>query len=197
MNIYLVRHGETDNNYNKTYYGSLDCELNDKGKAQSLKVKEKLQNINFQKVFSSNMKRAKETAQIILGESHCEIIEEKRISEMNMGIFEGKGHEELKERYSKEWEMWCNNWKDYKIPEGESYIEFYNRVKEFFLELLNGEEDNILIITHGGVIKSICSYILGENLDIFWKIASRNGDIILIKYEYENLYLDSIVPVEI
>ncbi|MEW9095168.1 MAG: alpha-ribazole phosphatase [Clostridiaceae bacterium] len=197
MNIYLVRHGETDNNYNKIYYGKIDCSLNNNGRYQASIIKNRIEEINFDKVFTSEMKRAKETAHIILNDSKYELIEDERLNEMNMGIFEGKDHKELEENYSVEWKSWCNNWKEYKIPDGESYIEFYERVKDFFEEILRGEEKDILVVAHGGVMKSIYSYILGENLDIFWKISSRNGDIALIKYEYGNIYIDSIIPVEI
>ncbi|WP_315116190.1 alpha-ribazole phosphatase [uncultured Clostridium sp.] len=197
MNIYLVRHGETDNNYNKTYYGKIDCSLNENGRHQSSIIKSRIEKINFDKIFTSEMKRAKETAHIILENSKYELIEDGRLNEMDMGIFEGKDHKELEENYSVEWKNWCNNWKEYKIPNGESYIEFYDRVKDFFEEILRGEEKDILVVAHGGVMKSIYSYILGENLDIFWKISSRNGDMTLIKYEYGNIYIDSIIPVEI
>jgi alpha-ribazole phosphatase len=61
-------------------------------------------------------------------------------------------------------------------------------------EIKNIDAENILLITHGGVIRSIYSYILGENLDLYWKFASRNADISIIKYEYGNYFIDCIVP---
>lgn len=196
MNIYLVRHGETQSNNDKAYYGNLDCGLTHNGKLQALAVKDKLSSVKFDGVFSSHMKRARETAEIILEDRNCKIVEDKRAAEMNMGIFEGKKYEDLSKKYPEEWKAWCDNWKSYEIPEGESYVDFYNRVRDFFEDILKFQGENILVVTHGGVIKSICAYILGDNFDIFWKIGSKNGDITLIKYEYGNVYLDAIIPVE-
>ncbi|KAJ50328.1 alpha-ribazole phosphatase [Clostridium tetanomorphum] len=193
MNIYLVRHGETENNFKKVYYGKLDVELNDNGKEQIKKTKQKLNNIKFSLIYTSCMKRAIQTAEILVDNKDYIFIQDKRINEMDLGEFEGKGYEEIKTNYLLEWQRWSEDWKNFAPPKGESYVEFYGRVKSFIEDIIKTKDDNILIVTHGGVIKSILAYILGENLDIFWKFASKNGDVTLIKYEYGNFYIDSIV----
>jgi broad specificity phosphatase PhoE len=63
--IYVVRHGQTDWNLEGRFQGRIDIPLNEKGKNQAKKTKEKLEGIEFDKVFSSPLKRALETAQII------------------------------------------------------------------------------------------------------------------------------------
>lgn len=194
MNIYLVRHGETEKNTLKKYYGNLDVGLNERGKVQCEYLREKLKNIEFNKVYTSKMKRTIETADIILQDRNHEIIKDNRLNEMSMGDFEGKDHKELEKLYPKEWKAWCEYWKECSPPKGESYREFYLRVKEFIEEVLKEDVENILIIAHGGVIKSIYTYILGEDFDIFWKVSSRNGELSLIKYEYGNLYLEFKIP---
>lgn len=194
MNIYLVRHGETEKNTLKKYYGNLDVGLNEKGKMQCEYLREKLKNIEFNKVYTSKMKRAIETADIILQDRNHEIIKDNRLNEMSMGDFEGKDHKELEKLYPQEWKAWCEDWRECSPPKGESYREFYLRVKEFIEDVLKEDVENILIIAHGGVIKSIYTYILGEDFDIFWKVSSRNGELSLIKYEYGNLYLEFKIP---
>ena len=57
------------------------------------------------------------------------------------------------------------------------------------------ECDNILVCTHSGVIRAMYCYIMNEDIDLFWKFGSKNGDISLIKYEYGNLYIDSITHI--
>ncbi|BDR77597.1 alpha-ribazole phosphatase [Clostridium tetani] len=194
MNIYLVRHGETEKNTLKKYYGNLDVGLNERGKVQCEYLREKLKNIEFNKVYTSKMKRTIETADIILQDRNHEIIKDNRLNEMSMGDFEGKDHKELEKLYPQEWKAWCEDWRECSPPKGESYREFYLRVKEFIEEVLKEDVENILIIAHGGVIKSIYTYILGEDFDIFWKVSSRNGELSLIKYEYGNLYLEFKIP---
>ncbi|SUY64369.1 alpha-ribazole phosphatase [Clostridium sporogenes] len=66
MNIYLVRHGETEQNKRKNFYGKLDVGLNKKGEDQSYKVGELLKNVDFNKIYISDRKRTRKTAERIL-----------------------------------------------------------------------------------------------------------------------------------
>lgn len=195
LNLYFVRHGETEKNKSKCYYGSLDVELTEKGVLQAKKAGELLKDIKFQKIYVSEKKRAIKTAEILLESKKYNLIVDGRINERDFGEFEGKGHEELKELYPKEWAAWCEDWKNVSPPGGENYVELYERVKSFMDDILKLNEDNILIVAHGGVIRCIYCYILGGNMDYFWNFASNNGDISIIKYEYGNLYIDSITHV--
>jgi len=192
MNIYLLRHGETEENKNKFYYGKLDVSLNENGKAQALKAKEFLKEVNFNKVYTSERLRTKETAKLAVDERFNNFIADKRINEMDFGEFEGKTYKEIQRLYPKEYETWSNNWMGFSPPGGESYLMLYNRVKEFMAELFKEQSNNILVVTHGGIIRTIFCYVLGENLDNFWKFSSKNCDISLIKYEYGNVFIDSI-----
>lgn len=192
MNIYLLRHGETEENKNRYYYGKLDVELNEDGRLQALKAGQFLKEVMFDKIYVSERKRVKETAAIVLGESRNKLMEDKRINEMNFGEFEGRNYEEIKRLYPEEYEAWTNNWKSFAPPGGESYIQVYNRVKCFMQEILQVQEENILIVTHGGIIRTIYSYVMGGDLDNFWRFSSKNADVSLIKYEYGNLFIDSI-----
>lgn len=195
MNLYFVRHGETEHNKNQCYYGSIDVDITEKGVLQAQNGSEKLKNINFNKVYVSALKRTEQTANILMEGRQVELIKDKRINEINFGVFEGKSHEEIKEFYSDEWKIWCDDWKGFTPPEGENYIQFYDRTKSFMDDILKLDEDNVLIVTHGGVIRSVYCYLLGGSLDFFWSFGSKNGDITIIKYEYGNLYIDSITHI--
>lgn len=197
LNIYLLRHGETEQNLKGLYYGKLDIDITDKGIKQIEYINNKVKNITFDKIYVSNMKRAMSSADIILKDKHIPYIIDKRLSEMNLGVFEGKNYEDIQREYPIEYKEWSNDWKAYAPPKGESYISFYERVKEFFQEILKLEDENVLLVTHSGVIRSILTYTMGENLDVFWKFGSKNGDLTLIKYEYGNLYIDSIIHADI
>ncbi|WP_138202962.1 alpha-ribazole phosphatase [Haloimpatiens lingqiaonensis] len=192
MNIYLVRHGETGENAKGTYYGSMDVGLNARGIAQIETLANFFKKVNIDKVYISDTKRAHETAKIILRENPMEIIKDDRLKETNFGDFEGKTFEEISKRYPKECQVWSKDWKNFRPPNGETYVEMYKRVSDFMDELKKMNCDNVLIVTHSGVIKGILCYVMDGNIDLFWKFACSNGDRVLIKYEYGNLYLDSI-----
>ena len=193
MNIFIVRHGETNENKKMLYYGALDIELNHIGKSQSEIVGIKLSDIKFDKVFLSERKRTHETANIILNYRDAECIVDKRLNESSFGVFEGMTYDNIRKTYPKECERWDEDWVNYCPPEGESYRNMFKRVCSFMEYIKSIEAENILIVTHSGVMRSILCYIMDENLNLFWKFGCKNGDIALIKYEYGNLYLDSIV----
>lgn len=194
MNIYFVRHGETEQNKKKTYYGSLESPLTTRGIKQGKQAGEFLKDIKFDKVYVSEKKRTHETADFILKGQSLEIIKDRRINELDFGEFEGKNFEEIKANYPMEYEAWEKNWKSFIMPKGESYEQFYLRVKAFMDDLIkdNKDKENVLVVTHGGVIRSVYTYVLGGNLDFYWKFGSHNGDVSLVKYEYGNLYIDGI-----
>lgn len=192
MEIYLVRHGETIENSRKTYYGSLDCILNENGVNQGLILKEKLSNIKFDAMYSSEKLRARKTLELIGYNKN--IILDSRLNERDFGCFEGKTFKEINEEFKEEYDEWMSNWKGFTPPSGENFYDFYVRVKNFMEELKEKQYERVIITTHGGVIRAIYCYILDGNLDYYWKFASKNGDITKIKFENNYFYIDSIVP---
>jgi len=195
MNIYLLRHGETEENRKGSYYGKLDISLNTVGINQGNKAKVFFNDIKVDRVYVSDKKRTLEMAKLVLGETEIGFIQDSRINETNFGDFEGKTYAEISTVYPKECIFWGKNWKEFVPPNGESYIKLCERVKRFMEDIKNLEFDNILICAHSGVIRAIYCYVMNENIDLFWKFACRNGDISIIKYEYGNLYIDAIMHV--
>lgn len=194
MNLYIVRHGETEENIKKTYYGDIDCKLTLNGIRQAELAGEKLKHIIFDKAFCSEKLRAKETLKRI-GNMKNYIVD-SRLNERSFGIFEGKNYEELQRSFKSEYDEWTKDWKIYCPENGESFLQVYHRVKNFMDDLKKESAENILICTHGGIIRAIYAYILEGNLDTYWRFNSKNADISIIKLEYGYFYIDSIIPAE-
>lgn len=154
--ICIVRHGQTDWNKIGRIQGHTDIELNEIGEKQALIVKEKLKDIKFDKVFSSPLKRAVKTAQLICDE---DIILDPRLKERYNGELEGKIKSEIKV------------FPDFNDPEEtscgiESLNNFRNRIKDFIEEVLAKYKDkNILVVTHAGVCIYVRCYFEGEPQD--------------------------------
>lgn len=89
MKIYMIRHGETDWNKMRRLQGQVDIPLNEFGRHLAVETAPALKDISFDIVFTSPLKRAKETAELVIGERDIPIIEDKRIMEMGFGEFEG------------------------------------------------------------------------------------------------------------
>ena len=192
MNIYLLRHGQTEENKRGAYYGNLNIGLNEIGISQGNKASVYFNDIKLDRVYVSDKKRTVEMANLVLGQAKPTFIVDSRINETNFGDFEGKTYEEIKMLYPRECVCMQNNWMEFAPPGGESYIQLCERVKSFMEDIKKLEVDNILICSHSGVVRAIYCYVMNENIDLFWKFGCKNGDISIIKYEYGNLYLDSI-----
>ncbi|MCR5723266.1 MAG: histidine phosphatase family protein [Lachnospiraceae bacterium] len=89
MNLYIVRHGETDWNTEKRIQGQTDIELNENGVRLAELTSEGLKDVEFDCIFSSPLKRAYKTAEIIRGERTTEIVRDDRLKEMFFGKYEG------------------------------------------------------------------------------------------------------------
>ncbi|WP_392486327.1 alpha-ribazole phosphatase [Haloimpatiens sp. FM7315] len=196
MNIYFIRHGETLENEKSTYYGNLNVGLNKKGVSQITKWATFFENKTINKVYISDTKRARETSAIILKKQSDLVFTDVRLNERNFGDFEGKTYEDILKFYPEKAKDWKNDWKNFRPPNGETFMEMYKRVCDFMEDLKKANYNNVLIITHSGVIKGALCYIMDNNPDLFWKFSCKNGDRILVKLEYDNLFLDSITHVD-
>ena len=156
MNLYVLRHGQTDYNLQGRFQGQIDVELNDTGIKQAYKTKKLLNNINFDIIVSSPLKRAIQTANIVSGNKIIKI--DNRIIERSFGTLEGK--------YS------ISNYEEkinlYKI---ETFSSLCDRVYSFLDELKDSYNNvnNVLIVTHEGIAQIIETYF-NKNMNISnWK----------------------------
>ena len=160
MNIYIIRHGDDDERYRG---GWSNLPLIEEGIKKCEKLADYMysNNIKIDRIVCSDLKRAKMTAQIIADKYGMDIIPVKRLRENNNGIFAGMLNSEAEENYPH-----CHFGEleyDEAFPGGESPKEFFERIKKDFFELIeeNSDVDNLVIVTHGGVI-SIVRHILNN-----------------------------------
>ena len=178
--IIFIRHGETDFNRARLYFGHLDPDLNKTGVEQLRKTKilfekrEKMPDV----VFSSDLKRCSQSMEILQIDEETEKILTEDLREINFGIFEGKTYEEIKNKYPEKVEKMKNDWRNFKADKGESINEMMLRVAEKMNEIINQYRNKkILVVAHAGVIQALISYYLFGNLDGYWKFKINNGSI--------------------
>src|SRR3989338_5919677 len=97
--IYLVRHGETEWNEKKIIQGHSDIPLNKKGELQAKELGQEFKGIHFDAVFSSNLIRAKRTAEIAVLEKKLAVVTTNALRERMFGRFEGKHISELRKAF--------------------------------------------------------------------------------------------------
>lgn len=172
--IYFVRHGETEWNKLGIMQGHKDIELNEEGKKQAQIVSGKLSGVKFDKVFSSPLKRAKQTAEIISG---CVPIIDERLIERFNGELEGKYKDEIKV------------YPDFNDPNDtrfgiESLESFKGRINNFLEDITTKyKNQNILVVTHAGVCLYVRCYFEGEPDGVLYEKYKLNNCEVL---SYEN-----------
>ena len=172
MSEYFVRHGQTDWNVDHKIQGSIDIDLNEKGREQAAEMREKLKDKKFAAIFSSPLNRARETAQII-AEPHTDtpLIIVNELAERNFGDYEGKPNNG---DYYGLWQADNNETPNGETPEDLKIriYPFLDRIREEF----SGED--VLLVAHGGIGLIIETYYKGipETGDLL-EYASGNGEL--------------------
>ena len=161
MRFFYVRHGQTDWNLaRKMQGGQTERPLNETGIHQAEETRKILEGKQFDIVIVSPMKRAIQTAEIIIENRNVPVIIEERLRERKLGELEGNPITEKCEK-----EIWdCKLNKAY--ANGESVLEFEKRVIHFIEEAKEKYKNKtILIVAHGGVAKIFKKYLYGTPKD--------------------------------
>lgn len=170
VEIVWIRHGKTEGNKEKRYIGRTDQPLSEEGIAG---IKENLGRYpSVEKVYASPMKRTRQTAELIYPGQAPELVDGLR--EMDMGVFEGKNHAELKNRPS--YILWVATRGKISIPGGESMKDFGKRTMDAFTQVLGDMQAEGIkrsaVVAHGGTIMSIVSQLADDD---YYKYMVNNG----------------------
>jgi broad specificity phosphatase PhoE len=163
--IYLVRHGEAEGNARGIIMGHRDMPLTAKGEAQARETAEKLKDIHFDHVYSSDLIRARRTAEIILQEKKLAITTSKLLRERTYGIHEGKNYADYSEDTKTFWdslEKLSEEGRNKVIhPDGiESDAEIARRMITFLKEIaVASPGKTVLVATHGGILRAFLIHI--------------------------------------
>ena len=172
MEIYIVRHGQTIWNASGLLQGSAEIELNEWGRELAGKTGMELEDVHFDKIYSSPLIRAYETACLIRGHRNIEIIRDERLCELCFGENEGKNFKELLKDTSNDFHYFFDRPQLYKAPKGgESFEQISIRAKEFMEEIVEpqkNEFERIMIVGHGALNKAIMRHIRKNEISEYW-----------------------------
>lgn len=192
MRIFLVRHGKDDGNYRGGW--SL-VPLTEEGINQVKKLAEFLNTqkdyYNIEKIISSDLERARQTTNIINEKLNVNVEFTERLREMNNGKIAGMLNKDVEKIYPG---LYYNTLRiDERYPGGESPIEFHDRIIKDFKDIVkeNKNHNNIMIVTHSGVINIIYRYI--NNMEWSNKIKSikvSNASIYSLILDNNNRYFE-------
>ncbi|TFB22942.1 histidine phosphatase family protein [Filobacillus milosensis] len=170
--IGVVRHGITDWNVAGRAQGSSDIPLNEQGLVDAAKLAARLKEEDWDVIYSSDLKRARQTANVIAEQIGAKVIEDTRIREASGGLIEGTTKAERIEK-------WGENWRQMDLGI-ESYDSVVKRGMEFLQEIVGKHPDeNVLIISHGSFIRQVLNALV-EDVEEYFHLGNTS----LTKLQY-------------
>lgn len=174
MRLYIVRHGITEWNVLKKVQGSADIPLAEEGIRLARLTGEALKDVPFDLCFSSPLQRARQTAELILGErlNQVPIFLDKRIQEIDFGVLEGTRFKDESGRVvNRQMEVFFTAPLQFERPEnGENILDICKRTREFWEEKISDPElkdKTILVASHGCAVRAILQNIY-RDVEHFW-----------------------------
>ena len=158
-----MRHGQSTWNHERRIQGQLDPPLSDEGRRQAARLGRRLAGREFAGLYSSDLKRAAETAQLVGQAVGVEPTPMAELREIYLGQWEGLRTEDLAARFPDAWARWTAEPDWDLVPGGEGAAAFEVRVGRaldaLFRRHANGD---VLVVTHGGVIQIALHHVVGR-----------------------------------
>lgn len=184
MEIFIVRHGESEGNRDNKFRGRKDFPLTEKGRKQAEETGKFLRKYGkFDVIFTSPLIRAKETATIISNFLSSEVVVEQSIHNIKLGDWEGKSKEEIRRKYPEKWKLWIEEPEKLILPNGESIDQIRERTTKWIQNIIQRDYKKIVIVTHRAVIKPLLAGLLDVNPPYFWKFHIDTGSFSIVRYE--------------
>ena len=184
MKIILARHGETPWNAAGRYQGQIDIPLSENGQAQARKLGERLRDVAITRAVSSQLSRARTTAELALGDVRKNILQiDERLQEIAHGKWEGLLAQEIAEQDPITFKAWRDAPQSVHMPDGESLQQVLDRAWQGFATACEGlgDDDTLLVVAHDAVNRVLLCKILGLGLDRLWAFRQAPTTINLLE----------------
>lgn len=167
MQIVLVRHGATDWNLQGRCQGSSDRELSEAGVRQAERLAAQLSGEKFHALYSSGLKRARQTAELIGRPHNLPVLIEDQVRELDHGELEGLTFNEIKENYGDFLTRWRSEPADIRVPGGERLVDVAERAWNGLSEIVrrHPEAQRILVVSHNFPILGIICRLTETHLN--------------------------------
>ena len=181
MKLYIIRHAETEYNRKGIIQGSeVDSDINDIGESQANSFYEFYKDINFDKIYVSDLKRTFQTIRRFTenGSSYEKL---KEFNEISWGVNQGKSDD--LEDYAELIDTWLAGNLDNKFEDGESPNEMSVRLVKGFNKVLDDDHDTVLLCIHGRALRILLSKIIDNDLTKMDKYVHSNTGLYILEYK--------------
>jgi broad specificity phosphatase PhoE len=191
--ILLVRHGQTASNVSKLYMGRSQEDLNETGLAQARKLAARISAVPISAVYSSPLKRARTTAQILADPHQLSVKTEQDLVEIDLGEWEGLPLEEVRQKWPDTWKGWRERPSQESIPGGESFSQAAVRAVRA-LEQIIAENPNrtSLIVSHEIILKIMVMKALNADFNLYRRFVIGNASLSRLEFRANWLRVISV-----
>ncbi len=187
---FIVRHGETEWNAQGRIQGHTDIGLSEQGQQQARLVARRLAGVTIDLAYSSDLSRARETAQIILGGREVPFHTTPRLRERYSGVFEGLTAEERNDRYPEQFAASLVKDLDFAPTGGESIRQTCARMAALVAELKESHlDDSVLVVGHGGTLRAVFVTLMELPLETMWRFVMANCGLSIVDTYQDNAVL--------
>jgi 2,3-bisphosphoglycerate-dependent phosphoglycerate mutase len=174
--VILVRHGQTAWNDGARFQGHLDSPLTDTGIQQAEALGRRLASEQIAAIYSSDLGRALQTAEIIARRTKLSVKSDARLRERSLGIFEGLTRTEVPNRFPEEWQRYISRDPDYIVPGGQSARGHFAAGLECLEELIERHRgERIIVVTHGGLVQGMFRHVTGVPFEAARRFSLQNA----------------------
>jgi probable phosphoglycerate mutase len=187
--IILVRHGETDWNVSEVFRGRIDIELSETGLKQAELLAQYLGELKIAAVYSSPLKRALKTADMIADHQNLEAGITPGLIDFDFGEWQGLSHEVVKARHRELYAEWINNPQQVTMSRGECLNDVRLRATKVVNSIVDKYDGKVVLVAHRVVNKVLICALLGLDNSHFWNIKQDTCGITTFSYENERFIL--------
>lgn len=207
IRVILVRHGATAWNETGRYQGHTDVALSDLGRRQAECLGRRLAREPIDLAYSSDLSRARETAEIALRDRSIPLKVQSTLREARFGAWEGLRYDEVGARYPREWAIWVENPAHVRPPGGgESLADLRERIVSSYREIVappssqaqtDGPRDwfgyraagsstansgpTVLMVTHGGPVRALLTHVFDMPVELYWRFGVRPSSVTVLE----------------
>ena len=181
--IIFVRHGQTEWNLSMRYQGHTDIALTALGMKQAQCVAERLADERFAAIYSSDLVRAKATANAIAARHSLEVVAVPALREIHFGEWEGLNYASIHSAWPAEMDQLFRAPAEVTIPGGETFAALQQRVALALQDITAAHPDEtVAVVTHGGTIRAALCAALCMPINAFWHIRQDNTAVNQVVY---------------
>lgn len=189
--LILIRHGETNWNTEGRWQGQADVPLNATGWIQAQQITHSLESADITVIYSSDLQRARQTAQVLADSTGLPLNLDSRLREIHQGEWQGLLFSEIQARYAQAYQDRRRDPLKFASPGGEPVAHVRERVLAAAQEIIRQHPDaTVAVVSHGFVLAVLIAHLRGLPYDQVWDLILGNGQWVVMEALPQDLLLD-------